>query len=236
MALFIVTVKQKKPVVSNALLEDLRTKCPNIQELSFAHINLGDISANKLPRSLTTLKLASCGWSVNWLDDADLPNLQNLALENCTRIDDAELKPVVKFSTLESLMMKGLYRVKDDGIRYLAENLTVLKSLELDEFRITDLAVHHICRNMARLETLKLMACQSLTNSSVKTVCDTLSALKVLDISRNDNMGQDCLKSFLLMKNTGTVICTFDQEKIDENLPENLRWKITRTLTIKPNS
>lgn len=187
-------------------------------------INLqADISASKLPRSLTSLSLEHCGWSLGWLSSADLPSVQCIALLNCARIDDSEIKPLARFPTLETVILKDLYRVKDEGIRYLVENLPQLIKLEIQNLdSITDLAIHYICRNLTRLENLKMLTCQHLTNSSVQTISDSLNKLTHLELSGNLSMNQQCLRSLKKLKHLEVIKCSFDDKEIDMEVLDEL--------------
>lgn len=213
--------KQKMPVMSDALLEELRSNCPNIQELSFEYIDLANFSSNKLPRSLCQLTIVKCGWPVEWLKGAELPELQTLDLIHCVRVDVIELKTLVTLTSLETLRLIGLYRAKDEGLKHLAQNLKQLTHLELDGLPITDLSVHHICRNMKNLESLKVIDC-GITNSGIQIIAASLPKLCRLDISKNKNIDQHCLKYVLKMKQLKSVVVTMDPVPVELNCMEEL--------------
>ncbi|XP_060591639.1 F-box/LRR-repeat protein 12-like [Ruditapes philippinarum] len=174
--------RQKKQLLSDALLEEISSACPNIQELQLHRFFLDRMSSSTLPKSLTHLKLRECGWPLGWLNDADLPNLQILDLGKTTRIDDSEIGSILKFTSLEELNLEELYRVTDTGVKLLAENFTCLKVLKLTSAKVADLGVHFICRNMVSLRGLDL-SYTFISDSAVEDIGLNLSNLKSLGLA-----------------------------------------------------
>lgn len=169
--------RQKKQLLSDALLEEISTSCPNIEELQLHRFYLDRMSSNRLPRTLIHLKLRECGWPLGWLNDADIAGLQILDLGKTTRIDDSEIDSILKFTNLEELNLEELYRITDSGVKKLAENFTSLKILKLTSARVTDLGVHHICRYMLSLRGLDLSYTQ-ITDSALDNIGKSLLELK----------------------------------------------------------
>lgn len=169
--------RQKKQLLSDALLEEISTACPNIEELQLHRFFLEKMLSSRLPRSLTHLKLRECGWPLGWLDGADLPSLQSLDLGKTTRIDDSEISSILKFTHLEELNLEELYRITDSGVQQLAENFTTLKVLNLTSAKLTDLGIHHICRHMVKLRGLDLSYTQ-ITDSALDNIGKSLVELK----------------------------------------------------------
>ncbi|XP_053394943.1 F-box/LRR-repeat protein 12-like isoform X2 [Mercenaria mercenaria] len=174
--------RQKKQLLSDALLEEISTACPNIEELQLHRFYLEKMSSSRLPRSLTHLKLRECGWPLGWLNDADLPNLRILDLGKTTRIGDSEISSIVKFTNLEELNLEELYRISDLGVKELAENCTLLKVLKLTSAKVADLGVHFICRNMVSLRGLDL-SYTLISDSAVDDIITSLPNLKSFGVA-----------------------------------------------------
>ncbi|WAR23407.1 FXL12-like protein, partial [Mya arenaria] len=189
---------------SDALLEDIRTNCPNLEDMMLQTFYLSNISSSKLPSSLQYFTVESCQWPMGWLKGSYLPNLKCLQIKSCSRVDDQELKDVVKLTTLKTLHLGNLYRIKNNGVKVITENLTQLEQFELESLNIDDLAVHHICRNMQNLDALLLSKC-NITNAAVDNVFVSLPKLKHLDISSNKKLDQQILTMSLKSKSLVTL-------------------------------
>lgn len=196
--------KQKKQVLSDSLLEAIRTSCPNIQELSLSRFYLEKISAEKLPESLVCLKLRECAWPLGWLKKATLPHLRHLDLGRTTRIDDSELSDIVKFTSIEELNLEELYRITDTGVKILCENMGQLKQLNLTSATLTDLGVHHICRYLTSLEGLDI-GYSKISNSGLCNIGQSLPMLTFLSCA-GTNVTDDGLKSFCYSKNAVKLV------------------------------
>ncbi|KAL4235993.1 hypothetical protein ACF0H5_004381 [Mactra antiquata] len=171
--------KQKKQLLSDALLEEISSSCPFIEELHLYRFFLEKMSVKKLPATLTHLKLRECAWPLGWLRDAELQDLYSLDLGKTCRIGDMEMGDVTKFSNLEELNLEELYRIGDNGVKILAENLPNLKVLKLTQTKVSDLGVHHICRHMVSLTSLDLGYTQ-IKDSAIDTLSQSLFKLNIL--------------------------------------------------------
>jgi len=214
-------------VLSDALLEDIRTNCPNIEELILESFYLDHISSSKLPLSLIHFTARECHWPVAWLKGACLANLQSLTIESCVRVDQQELVDVASLSSLESLTLSNMYRVKNAGIQTIAENLTGLQCLELNKLAIDDLAVHHICRNLKSLKELVL--CETdITNSAVETIFVSLPELKKLDVSGHKNLDSSILTCSLKSKSLSEF--TFSLSEVDPDVLDKISMNFPRRI------
>ncbi|KAH3721181.1 F-box/LRR-repeat protein 12-like [Dreissena polymorpha] len=209
-------VKQKKAVLSDALLEDIHTSCPNIEEIVLEKFYLGSISSSKLPSSLVCLRLSHCQWPIGWMKGAELPNLRSLYVDHCSRIDNGELKEFFKLSSVELLHLGHLYRVKTEGIQGLTESMTQLKNLTLCNMNVDDLAVHHICRNLKQLNRLTVTECE-LSDAAVDNMFVSLKELRVLDISKNKNLTGEIIALSAKSKGLQKLVYRLDPKLINKD-------------------
>ena len=196
----------KKATVSDAVLEDLQLRCPNIQELVLYQMYIDNVDSRKLPSSLISLTLEGCSWTKGWLRNTKLPNLQSLHLDKTTRIDHTEIEDIVKFTTIETLSMRGCYRIGEKSIRMISENFPNLLYLDISECECTDLAIHFVSRNMKGLKRLSVSSCKNITNDALHTMASSLKNLEFLDISRCSKIDESCLDSLLKIKSLNTLI------------------------------
>lgn len=183
-----------KATVSNAMLDDLHNRCPNITTIHLLQVNIDTLSVEKFPAKLTNLTLNKCSWPVGWLKKANFLQLQYLDLSRTSRIDNTEIDDIIKFVSLETLKLQGCYRVKETGIRKVAENLTGLRTLDLGETECTDLALHHISRHLTHLVSLSLSSCKEVSASGLSSMTEGLQQLQHLDISGCSKLDKTCLK------------------------------------------
>lgn len=181
-------------MLSDALLEEISTACPNIETLQLRNFYLEKMSSNRLPQSVTHLQLRKCHWPLGWLKGAELPKLRCLDLERTSRIAESEMGDIAKFVHLEELNLEELYRLGDAGIKQLAENYIGLKVLNIRATKITDLGVHHICRHMVGLTDLDL-GCTGISDSSLDNIGKSLPQLKSLGFAgtKTTDYGIKCL-------------------------------------------
>lgn len=182
---------QRKHFMSDALMEEISVKCPNINALEISKTDLSCFSSTKLPPTLTCLTLQSHEWPLGWLHRATLPCLQSLDLAGTVRIDDNEIKDIVKFSTLEKLVLTNCYRITNVGIKMISENLLGLMYLDLSMTRIDDLCVHHICCHLSLLRSLNVES-TLITNEAVECLSISMKNLNVLNIACTKT-DKDCL-------------------------------------------
>ena len=147
--------------ISPSLLEEIKTKCPSLETLGLCYCDMRNIPAQCLPRNLKSLLLdhsiVPLGWFEGLQCETFFPNLLQLNLTYCTRVENSDLRSIAKLKKLENLNFSYCYRVGDEGIEHIARNLNNLKVLDLSNCpKITDLGLHHIGRHLIGLKRLNL--------------------------------------------------------------------------------
>ncbi|KAK3590722.1 hypothetical protein CHS0354_012297 [Potamilus streckersoni] len=201
--------KWKTQSVSNAMLDDIRDRCPNVKELHLYYVNVNSVDGGKLPSTLHTLKLDRCSWQPRWIKSGNpsLPNLRSLSVSHCVRVDNYDIQEFCQYSNLEKLNLCGCYRVKDCGLQNVAENLPHLTHLDIAATSISDLSVHHISRNMKDLQHLCLRRCSEITNGALATLVSSLKKLRYLDISECSSIDADGLRALNKLESLSTLLC-----------------------------
>ncbi|XP_038067946.1 F-box/LRR-repeat protein 12-like [Patiria miniata] len=184
---FMYSVK-KTECISNAVLNDLCERCPNLEELYIEDAFLTNIDSGNLPSTLKVLKLYRCvttfGWFQSAVDQGRFGDLQVLSVERSTRFCDEDLEHLTLLSQggkLESLNFGNCYRISHKGFQSMSENLTNLKHLNVTQTEVGDEDMHFVCRHLKKLETLILQDCDSLTDLCVGSLA-TLPDLRHLDL------------------------------------------------------
>ncbi|KAL3869205.1 hypothetical protein ACJMK2_041915 [Sinanodonta woodiana] len=201
--------KRKSQSVSNAMLDDIRDRCPNVEELHLYYVNISSFDARKLPSTLHTLKLDSCSWQPRWIKSGNpsLPNLRSLSVSHCVRVDNFDVEEFCQYSNLEELNLCGCYRVKDSGLQKVAQNLSHLTHLDIAVTSISDLSVHHISRNLKDLKHLCLRRCSAITNGALATLVSSLKKLQYLDIFECSSIDADGLRALHKLESLRTLLC-----------------------------
>lgn len=184
---FIGTTK-KSVNVSPSLLEEIKTKCPHLRSLGLSHCDMRNVPAHCLPRSLKSLYLGHSivplAWFEGLLSEVFLPNLKELILIYCTRVENSDLACIAKLTTLRSLNLSYCYRVGDEGIRHIAQSLVSLTALDVSHCPvITDLGLHYIGRHLLRLKLLNLFSNWGITDAGVISLVHGLVELEFLNLS-----------------------------------------------------
>ncbi|XP_060083889.1 F-box/LRR-repeat protein 12-like [Ylistrum balloti] len=200
--------KQKKPSLSDAMLLDLRERCPNIRDLHLHMCNTDNISANNLPRSLTRLVLHGCSWQPRWLKghEENLQKIEGLDLSCCSRVDSFDMQDIGNWKGLKVLKLNGLYRLNEKGIQHVATSLPLLERLELSYTQCTELAVHHISRHLKNLCHLNMSNCSLLNDSAVETLSSGLHKLEYLDLKSNSQLTISGLSSLRACKRLSVLV------------------------------
>lgn len=175
---------QKKHSLTNAMLQDIKERCPNIRELHLHGCNTEILDVSLLPVSIKSLTIASSSWQPRWLKQADLSNLVYLNLNESVRVDNFDLDDIIKCSNLKKLVLEKCYRISDPGFQKIATNLTNLEELDLSGTQCSDLALHHFSRHLVNLRTLVLKRCNNITNSGLFTLVTGLKKLECLDVTK----------------------------------------------------
>ncbi|XP_041358086.1 F-box/LRR-repeat protein 12-like isoform X2 [Gigantopelta aegis] len=176
--------KWKKHSLSDAMLGELRDRCPRIKSLHLEQCNTDNLTSDKLPSSLTQLTLRNCSWQPRWLKPSDqiLSNLKHLDLSQTTRVDNFDAEDISTFSSLEELKLNSCYRVGETGLEKLTK-LSRLRELEISGTGCTDMALHHICRHLGDLRRLNISKCTKFTGSSIQNIGLSLKCLEYLNVS-----------------------------------------------------
>ena len=180
--------QMNKSVLSDAMLIDLKERCPHISELKITKTNLSDVSLTSLPIGLQMLSLTHCyipnGWFRLLSDNKEiLANLRQLDLSNSSKTNDADISCLVKArNQLKSLKLDGCYRITGVGLKSIADDLHDLESLDVGGTTCEDISVHHLCRGCPKLENLHLTSCFLITDDSLANIA-TLKLLKTLNLN-----------------------------------------------------
>lgn len=184
---FIGTTK-KSENISPSLLEEIKTKCPSLETLGLCYCDLRNVPAQCLPRNLKSLLLdhsiVPLGWFEGLQCEQFFPNLLELNLTYCTRVENSDLRNITKLKTLENLNLSYCYRVGDEGIQHIAHNLRNLTVLDLSNCpNITDLGLHHIGRHLTGLKKLNLLSSWRITDAGILSLVHSLAELEYLNLS-----------------------------------------------------
>lgn len=184
---FIGTTK-KNENISPSLLEEIKTKCPSLETLGLCYCDVRNVPAQCLPRNLKCLHLdhsiVPLGWFEGLQCEKFFPNLRELNLTYCTRVENSDLLSITKLKTLENLNLSFCYRVGDEGIQYIARNLGNLTTLDVSNCpKITDLGVHHIGRHLTGLKKLNLLSNWRITDAGILSLTHSLAELEYLNLS-----------------------------------------------------
>lgn len=184
---FIGTTK-KNENISPSLLEEIKTKCPSLETLGVCYCDMRNVPAQCLPRNLKSLLLdhsiVPLGWFEGLKCEQFFPNLLELNLTYCTRVENSDLQSIKKLKTLERLNLSYCYRVGDEGILHIARNLTNLTELNLSNCpKVTDLGLHHIGRHLTILKNLNLLSDWRITDAGILSLVHSLVNLEYLNLS-----------------------------------------------------
>lgn len=174
--------------ISPSLLEEIKTKCPSLETLGLCYCDMRNIPAQCLPRNLKSLLLdhsiVPLGWFEGLQCETFFPNLLQLNLTYCTRVENSDLRSITKLKKLENLNFSYCYRVGDEGIEHIARNLSNLKVLNLSNCpKITDLGLHHIGRHLIGLKRLNLLSSWRITDAGILSLVHSLTELEYLNLS-----------------------------------------------------
>ena len=144
--------------LSEAMLTDLKDRCPNIRELEVIENHFTQIPLKVFPPKLKVLRLKSCYIPGGWFSSCDqyLPQLEVLDLSDCKKTSDSDMKAISHCKALKVLKVDGCYRIGPSGLESIALSLSGLKQLHMSGVNCSDLALHHICRNLKLLTNLNL--------------------------------------------------------------------------------
>ncbi|XP_006825615.1 F-box/LRR-repeat protein 12-like [Saccoglossus kowalevskii] len=180
--------------LSNAVLMDLKERCPNLKYLEVVEANFGALEVTSLPKSLATLVLRSCQLPMRWFkgmkEHNALPELEYLDLTRCTRIAQFDLRDIAIRKHIKVLKLSNCYRINDTGVQHITEEFPDLEVLELNACDITDLSLHHISRHLKKLKMLNLSQCVSLSDSGVVSL-STLKSLHWLSVYQCHKLSED---------------------------------------------
>ncbi|XP_062592742.1 F-box/LRR-repeat protein 12-like [Saccostrea cucullata] len=177
--------------LSDAMLNDLKDRCPNLAEIHLKNCNTTNLNPKLFPPTLVRLTLENCAVQPGLMKNfsEDLPQLLYLNVSGTVRFDDIELSYLCKSEQLKSLVVNGCYRVSVEGLSKIAQNLKNLQEMELADTGIKntnqnlELAVHHMTRNMSSLHHLNFKRCASLTPVILQNLLSGLKKLKTLNIA-----------------------------------------------------
>ena len=184
---FIGTTK-KRENISPSLLEEIKTKCPNVETLGLCYCDLRNVPAHCLPQNLKSLLLdhsiVPLGWFERFHLEVYFHDLLELNLTYCTRVENSDLKSITKLKTLRNLNLSYCYRVGDEGIQCIAHSLSKLTALDVSNCpNISDLGLHHIGRHLTGLKSLSLLSNWRITDDGVHALVHSLSELEYLNLS-----------------------------------------------------
>uniref|UniRef100_A0A1B0G6R9 F-box domain-containing protein n=1 Tax=Glossina morsitans morsitans TaxID=37546 RepID=A0A1B0G6R9_GLOMM len=183
--------------VSNQALVDVLTKCTNIQHLDVtgcAQLNAITPNPSLDPQRrllLQYLDLTDCT-SIN---DAGLkiivkncPQLIYLYLRRCVRISDAGLKYVPSFCiALRELSVSDCTDVTDFGLYELAKLGAALRYLSVAKCDgVSDAGLKVLARRCYKLRYLNTRGCEAVSDDSITILARSCPRLRALDIGKCD--------------------------------------------------
>ena len=199
----LVTATKKLENLSNHLLEEIKNRAVNLENLCLYNCYLKKVNIVSFPGCITELNLAESLVPLNWFEPLNhkklLPSLEHLYLTSCTRISTEDISSICKLSTLKTLILSGCYRITDDDVRTVSTNLTHLTKLGLSDCKkITDVSLHHIARHLKEIQLLSISKCYQITPLGMASLKDgSLNKLVFLDIQEcSDKTQQKALELF----------------------------------------
>lgn len=174
----------KKSTISDAVLKDLKERCPNLKQFEISHANLSSVNLASFPTATNTLILTNClmpsGW-FEWLSNSNCPQfkLTHLDLTESRKLTDSDLSNICR-NQLELVILKlnGCYRLSGQGMKVMT-NLKELVTLEMSHTRCDDLLMHHLCVATRKLQRLDLSFCAQINDECLENIA-TLPYLKFL--------------------------------------------------------
>lgn len=192
-------LRRKEFAITNAMLEDLQTRCPNLREFHLHWVNIDEIDSSRLPKTISKLVIRGCTWPAGWLKNADLPELRVLDVIDTRILDAAKVEDFLKFPNIEELYLNFCYRLGDKAVKMLTENLPNLKYLNLSDTSITDLAIHHLCRALPGLTKLNI-DCTGIEDGSVETIATGLKNLQELSVWKCKKLTEESFRPLKKVK------------------------------------
>lgn len=177
--------------LSDAMLKDLKERCPNLKEIHLKNCNTMNLDPSLLPSGLVKLTLENCAIEPGLMKHftRDLPELSYLDVSRTVRFDDRELSYVCGTDQLKVLIMNGCYRVTAEGLSKAAQQMASLERMEIGDAAIEnknqnfELAAHHMTRHMVSLKHLNLQGCKPLTSDILKVLLSGLKKLETLNVA-----------------------------------------------------
>ncbi|XP_061182468.1 F-box/LRR-repeat protein 12-like [Saccostrea echinata] len=178
--------------LSDAMLNDLKDRCPNLEEIHLKNCNTTNLNPKLFPSTLVKLTLENCAVQPGLMKNfsQDLPQLLFLNVSGTVRFDDIELSYLCQAEQLKVLIIvNGCYCVSVESLSKIAQNLKNLLELELADTGIKntnqnlELAVHHMTRNLSSLQHLNFKGCASLSPVILQNLLSGLKKLKILNIA-----------------------------------------------------
>ena len=216
--------------MSDAMLQDLRERCPNMSTLELIKTNMSNVSIDNLPQKLTTLIITRSMIPPRWFQHLNkenfLPDLQVLDLSFSTKTSNADLKDISVKDSIRVLKLNGCYRLTEDGLKAIAEKMTQLEELEISGTGCTEGVLHVMCRNMTNMKGLNLSQCERLTPGCLDCIGSGLRQLEWLDVSDCHQVTDDTLPHLQKMTKlkkligSGTEVSKEGVEKLQAMIPK----------------
>lgn len=177
--------------LSDAMLTDLKDRCPNLEEIHLKNCNVANLNPKLFPATLVRLTLENCAVQPGLMKNfsEDLHQLSELNVSGTVRFDDTELSFLCRTNQLKVLILNGCYRVSVEGLSKVAQQMTNLERLELENTGIKntnqnfELAAHHMTRHMTSLKQLNFKGCASLSPTVLQNLLSGLKKLQTLNIA-----------------------------------------------------
>ncbi|CAL1546776.1 unnamed protein product [Lymnaea stagnalis] len=226
--------KWKKASISDAMLKELSTRCPNLWHLHLHDCNTDNLSFESLPPSITSLSITYSTWQPRWFKGkhSHLPKLEHLDLSSTVRLDNYDLEDIAQWSNLKSLSLKGCYRIQGSEIEVIAKNLAALESLDVGGTCLDNLAIHHLSRHLKRLKELYVANCPGIDDSSLATITTGLLKLHILDISDCDKVTIDGLRTLTVLQDIKVLIVK-GKNKLQDAEVVTLKKLFSKDIVIK---
>ncbi|XP_064626149.1 F-box/LRR-repeat protein 12-like [Lineus longissimus] len=184
--------KWKRATISNAMLDELRERCPNITELCLSHTNLNTskgVESKRFPPKLKVLKIqhSQVPCCMTWLSGGKegslLPELQELDFSNSSAVNVHTLTAFGPRDNLKVLRLNGCYRLTGSLYENLFDNFPNLVILEIAETSVSDTMLHQMCRKLTNLRHLHMAQSRQVTDAGIHCMSEGLKNLRWLNLA-----------------------------------------------------
>ena len=174
----LVVLKKQRQSVSTALLQKLKTTCPNLKALEIQCCDFNSIEVENLPESLLQIRLTRCEIPLRWFESSNFSRLESLELNSSSRVCHTHLKDLTFCckTSLRSLSCKGCYRIDDRAIEVIVKGFQKLTKLNFEDTQVSFAGILELGKHFStQLEYLNIKQCKHINKTD--QVIDTIKDL-----------------------------------------------------------